>query len=672
MERIGLSPGAEIGGYTILAPLGSGGMGTVYRAVDGGGTPVALKLLHPHIGADPSSRERLRREVLALQRLRHPGVAAVLDAEADSTEAFLVTELVPGADLAEHVRLRGPLDAAALHRLADGLRDALGAVHAAGVVHRDLKPSNVLVTPDGPVLIDFGIAQSVDETRVTSTGFVVGTPGYLAPELVDGAEPTPATDWWGWAALLAYAATGRAPFGTRPLEAVLVRTRSGDADLAGLGPVTAGALWDALAADPADRAEPDEVVAALVEAERRGEAYDADAATAALAAGPRGGGALRGGTAAGGTVALGAVGAATVALAAGDGTPTVAQRAGTGPLPAGAVAATGATAVLGPDGTAVLGTGEDGTAVLPGASGGAPAQDGSTRAFAAPAPAPAPAPPSVPPRSAAPPSWDATGENDRWATGESPTQAWDTRPYGAGAPGPDGGAYDGAASGDHPGAWPGEWPEGEDGPPPPPEPPRRTGTLLALTLLALTGAALRPGATLLALVPLVLLARTVGSVAQAVGRRRERVGARRSDALRAVASSPWHLLRALVTLVPSLLVATSLVVILLGVGWWLVGSGAVEGGPLRAAGDAPAPESVATLLVVAAAAGLAALWWGPAARTTRDGARWSLGGVAPGRGGATVVVLLALFGAGALVALAVTGTLVDWAPFAAPVLPVGA
>ncbi|NKY08029.1 serine/threonine protein kinase, partial [Cellulomonas hominis] len=222
MERIGLAPGAEIGGYTILAPLGSGGMGTVYRAVDGGGTPVALKLLHPHVGADPSSRERLRREVVALQRLRHPGVAAVLDAEADSTEAFLVTELVPGPDLAEHVRQHGPLDAAALHRLADGLRDALEAVHAAGVVHRDLKPSNVLVTADGPVLIDFGIAQSVDETRVTSAGVVVGTPGYLAPELVDGAEPTPATDWWGWAALLAFAATGRAPFGTRPLEAVLV------------------------------------------------------------------------------------------------------------------------------------------------------------------------------------------------------------------------------------------------------------------------------------------------------------------------------------------------------------------------------------------------------------------------------------------------------------------
>ena len=613
MERIGLSPGAEVGGYTILAPLGSGGMGTVYRAVDGGGSAVALKLLHPHVGADPSSRERLRREVLALQRLRHPGVAAVLDAEADSTEAFLVTELVPGHDLAELVRLRGPLDAAALHRLADGLRDALAAVHAAGVVHRDLKPSNVLVTGDGPVLIDFGIAQSVDETRVTSAGFVVGTPGYLAPELIDGAEPTAATDWWGWAALLAYAATGRAPFGTRPLEAVLVRTRSGEADLAGLGPVTAGALWDALAADPADRAEPEQVVEALAEAVRRGERYSAAAATQALAAGtavlP-----ARAGTPAGGTVAFGAP----------DATATQVQPAGTGPLPAAAGAVSGATAVLGPEQTAVPGAGQ--TAVL--APAEVPAQDGATRAFQ---------PPSLAPRSA-----EALGE----------TQAWDTRPY--------------APVGDEdPDADPGE-------PLPPAEPPRRTGSLLALALLVVAGAALRPGIALLVLVPLVLLARTVGSVAASMARRRERVGVRRSDALRAVASSPWHLVRALVTLLPSLLLAASVLVIVLGVGWWLVGSGAVQAGPLVADGDAPADRAVAVLLAVATAAGLAALWWGPLTRTTRTGARWTLAGLAPGHGGATVVVLLALLGAGTLVALAATGAGVDWMPLGEPALPVGA
>lgn len=613
MERIGLSPGAEVGGYTILAPLGSGGMGTVYRAVDGGGTAVALKLLHPHVGADPSSRERLRREVLALQRLRHPGVAAVLDAEADSTEAFLVTELVPGHDLAELVRLRGPLDAAALHRLADGLHDALAAVHAAGVVHRDLKPSNVLVTGDGPVLIDFGIAQSVDETRVTSAGFVVGTPGYLAPELVDGAEPTPATDWWGWAALLAYAATGRAPFGTRPLEAVLVRTRSGEADLAGLGPVTAGALWDALAADPADRAEPQQVVDALAEAVRRGEAYSTAAATQALAAGAA---ALhpRTGTPAGGTVAFGTP----------DGTATQVQPAATGPMPAAAGAVAGATAVLGPEQTAVL------------APAQGPAQDGSTRAFQ---------PPSVLPGSQQGPGDD------------GPTQVWDTRSF----PPPGEDDHDGHADDGRPG----------DEPAAPPEPPRRAGTVLALALVVVAAAALRPGIALLVLLPLVLLARTVGSVAESLGRRRERVGARRSDALRAVASSPWHLVRSLVTLLPSLLVAVSVLVIVLGVGWWLVGSGTLVAGPLVADGDAPADRAVSVLLAAATAAGLAALWWGPFARTTRTGARWTLGGVAPGRGGATVVVLLALLAAGVLVALAVTGTGVDWTPLTEPTLPVG-
>ncbi len=604
MERIGLSPGAEIGGYTILAPLGSGGMGTVYRAVDGGGTAVALKLLHPHIGADPTSRERLRREVLALQRLRHPGVAAVLDAEADSTEAFLVTELVPGADLAEHVRQRGPLDAPALHRLAAGLRDALDAVHAAGVVHRDLKPSNVLVTPDGPVLIDFGIAQSVDETRVTSTGFVVGTPGYLAPELVDGAEPTPATDWWGWAALLAFAATGRAPFGTRPLEAVLVRTRSGDADLAGLGPVTAGALWDALAADPEDRADPEQVVDALAEAERRGERYSAEAATTVLA----GGAADHVGTPAGGTVAFGGVDVTAVTSP-----PSV--------LPTAATVVSGAGGgAAGPgagDETAVLRTG-DGTAVL--APVPAPTHDGATRAFL---------PPTATPGGGAS-GWAEPGDHDL----------------------------------DH-----GWLPDADAVPPEPVDPPRRTASLLAVVVLVVAAAALRPGWTLLLLLPGLLLARTVGSVADALFRRRERVGSRSTDGLRAVATSPWHLLRALVTLLPSLLVAASVVVIVLGVGWWLVGSGAVAAGPLRAADGAPTPEAASVLLAVAAAGGLAALAWGPLSRTTRSGARWLLTGVAPGRGGATVVVVLALAGVALLAVLAATGTAVDWEPLPEPSLP---
>ena len=111
----------------------------------------------------------------------------------------------------------------------------------AGIVHRDLKPGNVMLTDRGPVLIDFGIAQAADDVRVTSAGFVVGTPGYLAPELLADGAPSATTDWWGWAAMLAFAATGRPPFGTRPLEAVIARTRAGDVDLAGLDPDGRGA-----------------------------------------------------------------------------------------------------------------------------------------------------------------------------------------------------------------------------------------------------------------------------------------------------------------------------------------------------------------------------------------------------------------------------------------------
>jgi hypothetical protein len=261
----GPAPGSEVGGYVIGARLGSGAMGTVHSAHDGGGNLVAVKLLHAHVDRDAAAqgRERLRREALALQRLRHPAVAQILDVELDGPEAFIVTELVDGPTLEDEIADRGPLDPWDLYELADQLAAALEAVHGAGVVHRDLKPSNVLIASRGPVLIDFGIAQALEDARVTSTGLVMGTPGYLAPELLEGASPSADTDWWGWAALLAYAATGRAPFGVRPTDVVLARARSGRPDLAGLGPVTAAALAGALHADPAERLGPTEVVAAL-------------------------------------------------------------------------------------------------------------------------------------------------------------------------------------------------------------------------------------------------------------------------------------------------------------------------------------------------------------------------------------------------------------------------
>ena len=253
----------EVGGYRVVGPLGQGGMGAVYRALDGDDRAVALKLLHPHLGADDEARERLQREVANLQRVRHPGVARVLDAELESTDAFVVTELVDGLDLAEYVHQNGRLSPASLAVLAEGLWAALAVVHAAGVLHRDLTPGNVMVTDAGPVLIDFGIAQGMEDSRVTSAGLVAGTPGYVAPELLDGAEPSEQSDWWGWAALVAFAAVGRPPFGTGPARSVLARARSGDLLLTGLDARTEAALRTALARDPEQRPDPEQVVAAL-------------------------------------------------------------------------------------------------------------------------------------------------------------------------------------------------------------------------------------------------------------------------------------------------------------------------------------------------------------------------------------------------------------------------
>ncbi|MFD2793572.1 serine/threonine-protein kinase [Promicromonospora vindobonensis] len=258
----GPAAGSKLGGYTVVREIGSGAMGAVYRAEDDGGHAVALKMLHRHLD-DPAARERLRREAAALQGLRHPAVARVLDAELEGPDAFIVTELVEGPTLEEEIDERGPLDARDLFELADQLADALEAVHGTGVVHRDLTPSNVLIARNGPVLIDFGLAQGPGDVRATRTGFVMGTPGYLAPELLDGAEPGPDTDWWSWAAVLGFAGTGRAPFGVRPTELVLRRSRQGQPDLDGLPPRTVRALGAALRAVPAERWGPNEVAKAL-------------------------------------------------------------------------------------------------------------------------------------------------------------------------------------------------------------------------------------------------------------------------------------------------------------------------------------------------------------------------------------------------------------------------
>ncbi|MEW6872110.1 serine/threonine-protein kinase [Trueperella pyogenes] len=252
-----------IGGYRIVERIGSGGMSTVYRAIDAEGRAVALKLLHPELAADPLSRARLRREVAMLQRVKSPYVAQILDAETDEEEIFVVTELIEGPTLDRDVRDSGHYTGGDLVELGQELAAALNAIHDAGILHRDLKPSNVMMGADGPILIDFGIAQLGDDLRMTQTGSLAHTPGFCDPVVIRGSAPDADADWWALAAVLAYAATGRAPFGVGNSPAVMHRVLEGDADLPGLTVAAAEAFRSALSPRRAERISFAELLAVL-------------------------------------------------------------------------------------------------------------------------------------------------------------------------------------------------------------------------------------------------------------------------------------------------------------------------------------------------------------------------------------------------------------------------
>ena len=238
-------------------------MGVVHLALDPSGRAVAIKVLREHIAHDAEARSRLMREVQTLARVQDARVAAVLDADTEGPRPYIVTRYIPGVALDRFVSENGPLQGEALLRLGRGLSDALGAIHGAGVIHRDLKPANVILLDGDPVVIDFGIAHVADDIRLTMTGLVMGTPGYLSPEVVEGAPVTEATDWWGWAATLAFAASGAPPFGRGPMDVVLDRVRRGQADLSGVDQRLAPLLRAALSPSAAQRPSADEVVQAL-------------------------------------------------------------------------------------------------------------------------------------------------------------------------------------------------------------------------------------------------------------------------------------------------------------------------------------------------------------------------------------------------------------------------
>jgi tRNA A-37 threonylcarbamoyl transferase component Bud32 len=253
----------QIGPYKLVRRLGQGGMGVVYLAEGPVHKEVALKVLRPHVAHDPTARARLEREATTLQKVNHPGVAGILDHDLRNDRPYLVTRFIPGRPLDEQVDDRGPLTPQRWLPLAGCLAESLQAIHQAGVIHRDLKPGNVMMLNGKPVMIDFGIAQAADDLRLTQTGLVIGTPGYLAPELIEGEMVSESADWWGWAATVAYAATGRRPFGKGPFEVVLHRVHTGKADLEGLDPRLKPLLAAALSPDRRDRPTQLEIMTGL-------------------------------------------------------------------------------------------------------------------------------------------------------------------------------------------------------------------------------------------------------------------------------------------------------------------------------------------------------------------------------------------------------------------------
>ncbi|MFJ6510411.1 serine/threonine-protein kinase [Streptomyces sp. NPDC091406] len=207
----------RIGPYPLLGRLGAGGMGRVYLARSAGGRTVAVKVVHEEHIANGEFRARFRREIEAARRVGGRYTAPVLDADADAEQPWVATGYVPGPSLDQAVREHGPLPADSVNALAEGLLRALRGIHAAGIVHRDLKPSNVLLTVDGPRVIDFGIARAIQvsvESLLTSTGMVIGSPGFMAPEQILGEETGPGADVFSLGCVLMYAATGQLPFGS--------------------------------------------------------------------------------------------------------------------------------------------------------------------------------------------------------------------------------------------------------------------------------------------------------------------------------------------------------------------------------------------------------------------------------------------------------------------------
>jgi hypothetical protein len=267
----------RIGEYRLVGQLGIGGMGTVYLGQGDDGSRVAIKLVHTHLARDPRFRMRFAGEVRAAQRVPGFCTARVLSSGVFEERPYLVTEYLEGVPLSRLVADDGPLDPAMLQSVAIGVAAALAAIHGVGLVHRDMKPSNLMVTLGGVRIIDFGIARAMDvASDVTGTGNIVGSLGWASPEQLRAEEPKPSMDIFGWGCLVAFAATGRHPFGGEEAAARAWRILEGEPDLSGIPDPVRGFVAAALDRDPEARPDAQQLLVSLAAGEAAGHQFTAN------------------------------------------------------------------------------------------------------------------------------------------------------------------------------------------------------------------------------------------------------------------------------------------------------------------------------------------------------------------------------------------------------------
>ncbi|MFW5417779.1 transporter substrate-binding domain-containing protein [Nocardiopsis sp. CNT-189] len=242
----------RVGPFQVHGRIGAGGMGVVYGATGPDGGWAALKVVRAEYAEDAEFRARFGREIRLMERVRARSIAPLVAAGADDPEPWYATAYVPGPTLAQRVSRGGAMPLGQARALAVGMAEAIAGIHAAGIVHRDLKPANVILAPDGPKVVDFGIARALDETGITRTGGLIGSPGWMSPERFRGVSG-PEDDVFAWGALVAYASAGRPPYGRGSAEALMYRVLNEEPDLSGVPGELVDPVRLALARDPADR-----------------------------------------------------------------------------------------------------------------------------------------------------------------------------------------------------------------------------------------------------------------------------------------------------------------------------------------------------------------------------------------------------------------------------------